>query len=291
MLSNQLFYKVLNERTIIVAQDTTAKRNQYEEQVVRTFFLSHVDPTEMAQILAVMRIAGMAIQPQIVPNKTTNTLVVRASTSVVGIIERIIEANDKPRAEVTLDVEILEVNRARVKELGLNLTEYAIGGIFSPEQAPPGALGGTGTGTTSSRPFNLNVITQGVSTADFYLAVPQAIVNFLETDTRTKVLAQTQLRGAEGQQLTLNIGGREPYLTTTFSPLAAGGANVNQVGAAEQTSPLIMAIINGHFDLAMDLLQRGADPNAALGHVQPAQTRFGSYRRLIASGEFRFSAR
>ena len=77
--------------------------------------------------------------------------------------------------------------------------------------------------------------------------MPQAIVRFLATDTNTKVLAQTQLRGAEGQQLMLNIGAREPYLTTTFSPIATGGANVNplssysfeQVGISVTATPRV----------------------------------------------------
>ena len=51
MIANQLFYKVLNERTIIVAADNTQKRPQYEEQVIRTFFISHADATELSQLL------------------------------------------------------------------------------------------------------------------------------------------------------------------------------------------------------------------------------------------------
>ncbi len=122
-----------------------------------------------------------------------NTITVRATEPVVAVIRELVLSNDKPRAEVTLDVEILEVSRARVKELGLNLSDHQIGAIFSPEKLP--------TDDPGSQQFNLNTITQGVSTADFYLTVPQAIVRFLATDTNTKVLAQTQLRGAEGQQL------------------------------------------------------------------------------------------
>ncbi len=93
----------------------------------------------------------------------------------MAVIRELVLTNDKPRAEITLDVEILEVSRARTKELGLNLTQNQIGGIFSPEKLPPA------TGTTDGQPFNLNTITQGVSTADFYLTVPQAIVKFLQT--------------------------------------------------------------------------------------------------------------
>ena len=61
--------------------------------------------------------------------------------------------------------------------------------------------------------------------------MPQAIARFLETDTQTKVLAQTQLRGAEGSKVTFKVGSDEPYLTTSFSPIAAGGANVNPLSS------------------------------------------------------------
>ena len=61
----------------------------------------------------------------------------RATAPVVDVIERIIRANDKPRAEVVIDVQILEVNRQRAKQFGLNLSDYALGLMFSPEVAPP----------------------------------------------------------------------------------------------------------------------------------------------------------
>ena len=58
----------------------------------------------------------------------------------------------------------------------------------------------------SPPPFNLNTISRGVSTADFYLAVPTAIVRFLESDTHTKIMAKPQLRGAEGAKLSYSVG-------------------------------------------------------------------------------------
>ena len=211
MIANQLFYRVLNDRTIIVAADNTQKRTQYEEQVIRTFFISHADATELSTLLvALVRVAGMAIQPQIVANKTTNTLTVRATAPVVAIVERVIEANDKPRAEVMVDVQILEVSRERAKAYGLDLGSYSASLAFSPEAAPG----------TDSKPFNLNTISQGVSTADFYLSVPSAVVRFLESDSNTKVLAKPNLRGAEGQKLSLNLGEDVPVPSTTFTPLA-----------------------------------------------------------------------
>ncbi len=212
MIANQLFYRVLNERTIIVAADNTQKRTQYEEQVIRTFFMSHADATELSTLLiALVRVAGMAIQPQIVANKTTNTITVRATAPVVAIVERVIEANDKPRAEVMVDVQILEVSRERAKRYGLDLGSYS---------AALALLAGSGAGRRRRKPFNLNTISQGVSTADFYLSVPAAVVRFLESDSQTKVLAKPNLRGAEGQKLSLNLGEDVPVPSTTFTPLA-----------------------------------------------------------------------
>ena len=246
MTSQQLSYKVINERSIFVFQDTAQKHAQYDEQVIRTFYLSNGDPTEVAQTLStIIRIPGIAVQPAIVPNKSTNSITVRGTAAVVDILERMISQNDKPRAEIVVDISILEVDRSRAKSYGLNLSQYAIGGIFSPEVSPgvtttPGT--GTGTPGTAGRstapdqvvsppPFNLNTISRGVSTADFYLAVPTAIVRFLESDTHTKIMAKPQLRGAEGAKLSYSVGTQVPIVSTTYTPIATGGAGVNPLSS------------------------------------------------------------
>ena len=123
----------------------------------------------------------LPVQPVVVANKTANSITARASLPVLDIIERIIQANDKPRAEIVIDVEILEVNRNRAKQYGLDLSGYSIGLLFSPESAPGGqhrtGTGGTGGGgaSTAGGAFNLNTISKGISTADFYATVPSAI--------------------------------------------------------------------------------------------------------------------
>ena len=232
--SNQLFYKVQSPRIIIVVPDNVQKRAQYEEQVIRTFFVSHADATELAQTLnTVIRVGGGQVAPSISPNKTANTIVVRATTAVMAIIERLIDVNDNPRAEVLVDVQILEVNKQRTKQFGLDLGDYTIQTVFSPTADPTGttATAGGGTASTSTtlspRPFNVNAVSRGINTADFYAAVPSAAVRFLESDTETRLLAKTQLRGAEGQKMTLNLGEEVPVPSTTFTPVAQGGAAFN----------------------------------------------------------------
>jgi type II secretory pathway component GspD/PulD (secretin) len=271
MVANQLFYKVLNERTIIVAADTTQKRTQYEDQVIRTFFISHADATEISQLLTgIVRVAGVAIQPTIVANKTTNTVTVRATASVVQVVERMIAANDKPRAEVVVDVQILEVNRERAKQYGLNLSDYAIGGVFSPEVAP-GSGGAANASSGLGTPFNLNTISQGISAADFYLAVPAAVMRFLESDASTKTLAKPQLRGAEGQKLSLNLGEDVPVPSTTFTPIAGGGAATQPltsfayrtVGIIVEMTPRVTYEGEVILELSVESSARGQDTNIA----------------------------
>ncbi len=261
--SNGFFFTVLDDRTIVVALDSAPNRLKYERQVALTIPLSYADATELTTMLtAITRTTtGVTIPPVIIPNKTNNTITVRATEPVVAVIRELVISNDKPRAEITLDVEILEVSRARAKELGVNLSQKQIGGIFSPEQAPPGAVGAPSgaTGTTDGRPFNLNTVSQGVSTADFYLTVPQAIVRFLASDVDTRFLATTQLRGSEGAQLTLKVGADEPYLATSFSPIAGGGPNINPVssynfrtvGISVQATP---RLVTEEGDILLDLI-------------------------------------
>lgn len=284
MLANQLFYRVLNERTIIVAADSTQKRQQYEEQVIRTFFLSHADASEVNQLLiGLVRVAGMPIQPQTQFNKTANTITARATAPVMQIIERVIAANDKPRAEVVVDVQILEVSRERAKQYGLDLGSYSAALAFSPEAAP----------ADTARPFNLNTISQGVSTADFYLSVPSAVVRFLESDSQTKVLAKPNLRGMEGQKLSLNLGEEVPVPSTTFTPLAGGGSNVNPLtsygyrtlGVNVEMTPRVTYDGDIILEIMVENSARGQDTNIAGQNLPAFSSRKVSTKLRLRDGE------
>jgi type II secretory pathway component GspD/PulD (secretin) len=280
--ANQLFYKVINERTIHVIPDTPPKRAQYEEQVIRTFFISHADATELAQLInTIIRVPSMAVQPMVAANKTANTITIRSTAAVASIIEKMIEANDNPRAEVVIDVQILEVNRNRAKQYGLDLSSYSINGVFSPEQDP--RVGGTPTTPTTpgqtpttpagltAPPFNANSISRGISLSDFYLTVPSAVVRFLETDNETKLIAKPQLRGAEGEKLTLNLGDEIPVPATVFTPFAQGGANVNPltsfnykpVGVNVEMTPRVTFEGEIILELSVESSTLGGDVNIA----------------------------
>jgi general secretion pathway protein D len=316
MTVNSLAYKVQTERSILVFPDSAQKHAQYDEQVLQTFYVSNADVTELTQLLtSLVRLPTLPVQPTIQFNKTANTITVRAPASIVQIIGRIIDQNDKARAEIMFDIEILEVNRTRAKQYGLNLSEYAIGGILSPEVSPNGTTisGGTGTtpggGTTttvtagkstppsgvqSPPPFNLNTISKGFTTSDFYLAVPTALVRFLESDTQTKLVAKPQIRSAEGNKTSLNLGDEVPIVTTSYTPIATGGAGVNPLNSF-QLKPVginiditpVRVTLEGDvvIDLSLESSSRGSDVNIAGTNYPSFGSRKVSTRLRLRDGE------
>jgi general secretion pathway protein D len=284
--ANGLFYKVMNPKTIMIIPDNAQKRAQYEEQVIVSFPLSYIDSQELAQTInQVIRPVGQALAPAVTANKNTNTVTIRATTSMMQIIERMIETLDKPRAEIVVDVQILEVSRTRAQQFGLDLGTYSINAIFSPEQDVRVAAGGGTTEngqTVNLRPFNLNTVSRGINTSDFYLAVPSAVIRFLETDSETKVIAKPQLRGAEGSELKLNLGEDIPVPSTTFTPLAQGGANFNPltsftyrpVGVTVQMTPRVS--IEG--DIQIKLMIESSNLGAGITIAGQELPSFGSRR-------------
>ena len=134
---------------------------------------------------------GVTIPPVIIPNKAANSITVRATEPVVAVIRELVLSNDKPRAEVTLDVEILEVSRARVKELGLNLTQttrLAVSFLLRSCRRPAPRQSAIQPEHDHAGRQHGRFLSDG---AAGHREIPA-------TDTNTKVLAQTQLRGAEG---------------------------------------------------------------------------------------------
>ena len=132
------------------------------------------------------------VQPMVMPNKTANTITIRTTAALAGIIERVIRANDRPRAEILRRHRDPRGQPQPRQAVRPEPESVPSGLFFSPEQPPS-----VGQGCCQRRrPFNLNTISQGVSTADFYLAVPTAIVRFLETDSPDAASLRSRSCGA-----------------------------------------------------------------------------------------------
>jgi general secretion pathway protein D len=290
---NGYFYKVLNPSTIVIAPDTVPGHQKYDDLVMQVFYLSHADIQEVSQALNTLMRIQTQVAPSIFPNKTSNTIAIRATAPVVAVAERLIRALDKPRAEVIIEVQILEVNRERAKNYGINLSDYALGLTFSPEVAPPNTASPVPINPVQPPPFNLNTISQGISTADFYLTVPTAVIKFLETDSRTKQLAKPQLRAAEGQEVTLNLGDEVPVVSTVFGAAAAGGfANIPQssftyrpVGINISMTPRVTYEGEIILDLSVESSNLGASISVAGQDVPSFGSRKVKTRLRLREGE------
>ena len=205
------FYRVTAQRTITVVPDTAAKRQEYEEEVVRTFPLSNADLKETVDLLRIVIDAR-----RLAPVTATNTIAIKDTPARVAAAGRLITAIDKARPEVVIDVELLEVDRTRLKEYGLQLASPNTGG------EPTGINGTADINRDEFRLRDLRNLTQ----SDVVLTnLPALFFRLLKQDVNTRTLANPQLRTSEGMAAQAKFGERVPVPVTTFSPIATGGVN------------------------------------------------------------------
>ena len=104
--------------------DTPAKRREYEESIVRTFYLSNADIKEVIDLLRIV-----VDVRQISPITATNAISLKDTPERIAAAARLISAIDKARPEVVIDVELLEVDRTRLREYGLGIASPGSDGI------------------------------------------------------------------------------------------------------------------------------------------------------------------
>jgi len=211
------FYKIIDERTILVAADTPQNRKTYEDLVIRTFFLSNADVTEVANALrALLQTTRISV------NKAENSITLRDTSDKVAVAERIVEQNDKQVSEVVVDVELLQVNTSKAQELGPLLSGYSV------TAAVPAPGGTTNLGAALPQgTFTWDQLKQ-LSISSFGFSLPTATYFFVKNNTDAELLAKPQLRVAEGQKAQLLIGDKVPIPVTSFntSNTTTGGAIV-----------------------------------------------------------------
>jgi general secretion pathway protein D len=199
-LINRLFYKVVDSSTIIIVPDNAQKHRQYDDLVLRTFYIVNAEVNTVANMLRT--IAGIQ---RVQPNPELKSITVRATPDQVAVAERIIELNDKTKSEIMLDIEILEINRSKVFEFGLQAAEYQVSLGF----APAGQDDETGA-------IRLNRLAS-VDTSDFTLTFPNsATFRLFKSQSEARLLAAPKLRASEGQPAELRLGQEIPIPVTSF---------------------------------------------------------------------------
>jgi general secretion pathway protein D len=209
------FYKVIDEKTMLIAADTPQNRKTYEDLVIRTFFLSNGDVTEVSNALrALLQTTRISI------NKAENSITLRDTADKVAIAERIIEQNDKQLSEVVVNVELLQINTKSLLDLGPVLSPYSV----SARAPAPGGTSNIG-GTIPPGQFTWDQLTQ-LSINSFGFTIPSLTYNFIKNNTDAELLARPQLRISEGQKAQLIIGDKTPIPVTTFNTGQTVGGNI-----------------------------------------------------------------
>jgi general secretion pathway protein D len=206
--ATRTFFRVTAPRTIAVIPDTPAKRREYEEEIVQTFYLSNADLKEAMDMLRLV-----IDLRRIAPTTATNALTIKDTPERIAAAARVLSAIDKAKPEVIIDVELLEVDRTRLLEYGLQLA--------SPSS--PGINGSASVNYGTSGTLTLKAL-QNLTQSDVLLAnLPALYFRLLKTDSNTRALANPQLRTSDGSAATARFGEEVPVPVTNFVPIATGG--------------------------------------------------------------------
>lgn len=214
-VASKNFSRVIDERTVIIVPDNVQKRMQYELNAIRTFYLSNIDASDVQMRLTQM-IKTMYKVPSIQVDKGLNSVTVRDTPQAVALAERLLRMWDKPKAEVIVDIEIMEVNRMRMKRLGIDLSSGILGVRFDP-------------GTLDEDGFFPIQGTNFGDLANYQLTIPAAVAQFLGADSDTKIIAQPKMRGLGGEKLEYNVGQKVPIVNAQFAAIAAGGVQTQPI--------------------------------------------------------------
>ena len=217
-LQSKAFVKPVTENTIFVIPDQPHKRRDYEEQVVKTLYVSNtVQPQELTEIVTGLR--QLLDLKRITQLNSQNAIIVRDTPDKLLLAEKMIRDIDKAKPEVVVQVEVLEARTDRLRDLGI-LPGQTASVAINPNTTTSGSTPSTNTGTTLNQLRHLNG-------NDIVFTLPNATASAILSDTSTRIIQNPEVRSIDGQTAKLKIGDRIPVATGSFSSglgLAAGTA-------------------------------------------------------------------
>src|SRR5215213_5894678 len=212
-LQEGLFFQKLSRRTILVADQ--ARRPQYQQLVLRTFYLSNMKPAD-ARTLVQQAIPPSVGRPQtiVVPDEATNSLTVRDTAENVRLIGDLLQSIDKDRAEVVMDVSIYEISKSDLMQLGnqIGTGNFNIGG------SPGFALLTDNAVVNGSQGRGVNLGITNPTALAAALVLPPSILTAFQSKNNTKLIASTQVHAFNGEESTARIGQRVPVQTAQAYP-------------------------------------------------------------------------
>jgi general secretion pathway protein D len=211
-----VFWKPISSNTLLIIPDSPTSRREYEQDVVKTYHLSNpLAPADRTQISTALRqVLGLQ---HIIDNPSSNSIIIRDTPERVAAAGDIIRSLDLGKAEVLIDVEIIEADRNRMTQLGvIPATNLSL--VPNPATTTSSSSsGGTTTSTPGIQPLNAVF-----SSANYAIVLPSAQANAILSDATTRVLENPEVRSVDGGTAKLKIGSRIPYATGSFLPSFTG---------------------------------------------------------------------
>ena len=218
--SNNLFSRTLSRGLLIISPNTKQKQEQYQDLMIRTFYLSNAKAKDMAVLLK-----GMLDSKRMHANEQLNTIVLRDQPEKIELAEKIILANDRQDSEVLFEVEVLEVNRTVNQTYGLSYPKQIAAALV-----PPGF-----TGVISGdigQQFTYQQLTS-LDPSSYLFKLPTNVqLDFFKQITNSKTLASPKIRVLNNKKAEINIGNKQPILLSTTNVLPGQAAT----GAVPTTS-------------------------------------------------------
>jgi general secretion pathway protein D len=218
--TNALERKVLNENTLLIYPNTAAKNKEYQELVVRTFYLVNAEAKQVESMLKTM-----VHLKDIFVDEKLNMVVVRDTPDAVRLAERLVESIDIAEAEVMLELEVVELSRTRAQNLGIQLPSS-----LTRQSSAPLNLGSTGGSATGTGATAGGVIAPGLSGALITtFANPLLVANLFMQDTDTNLLANPRIRVKNREKAKVLIGEKLPVFTSTAVQNAGVASSVSYI--------------------------------------------------------------
>ncbi|HMF53699.1 MAG TPA: secretin N-terminal domain-containing protein, partial [Edaphobacter sp.] len=203
------FYRPVTSNTIFVAQNNPTKRRDLDELAVQTFYLTNASQQADAnEVLTALRnLLDPSSKITLIPSQ--NAIVLRSTPDQLLLAQKLINDVDRARPEVVVDVAILQVNRDKMRKLGITLPQQVtITPQANPNTTTTSTSTSTGTGTTTPpSTFTLNTLAN-LNANNFGVTIPAGTLDALLTDSDTRILQNPRVRATDGQKATITIGSK-----------------------------------------------------------------------------------
>jgi general secretion pathway protein D len=209
LAQSQLAQKILNDNTVLIYPSTAQKHKEYQEQIIRSFYLTNIEPKKAQSMLKTMLDAGRSFI-----DEKTNLLVLRDTPEIVRMAEKLMVAADLPEPEVMLEVEVLEIKRSTLQQLGIDY----------PDKITLSATNAAG------ETDKLTMADVGKVNSSRVLVSPLSVgIDITKQDSDANVLASPRVRARNKEKARIHIGDRVPVITTISTPSTGGPVNSTSV--------------------------------------------------------------